>query len=211
MGEASARRRATIHARPSRLRLFVPGLIASTVAVDAVSKWLARGLLPVGATRPVPETTLRFVLVYNSGFVRINGHVIPMPVSLTITIIGIAVVLWMIARTRSAARHYAMALSIMVGGGIANLLDLILRGTVTDFIVLRVLGYRFGIFNLADVAIFFGGLLFLFMRTRDGIREEGWRRALFSFSFSPDALLLPPSMRPAEQLRTPDSSSGTER
>ncbi len=99
----------------------------------------------------------------------------------------------------------------MVGGGIANLLDLLLHGSVTDFIVLRVLGYRFGIFNLADIAIVFGGLLFLFLRIRDGIREEGWRRALFSFSLSPDVLLLPPSMRPAKRPSTPPPTSGPGR
>lgn len=44
-----------------------------------------------------------------------------------------------------------IALACLLGGGIGNLIDRILYGAVTDYI--RILPFRFPIFNLADIAI----------------------------------------------------------
>jgi signal peptidase II len=52
----------------------------------------------------------------------------------------------------------------VTGGGLSNLLDRILHhGGVTDFVILGSGGLRTGIFNLADVAIFLGSVLFGFL------------------------------------------------
>jgi len=53
----------------------------------------------------------------------------------------------------------ALGLTLVAAGGVSNLIDRLLRGSVTDFMNLGVGALRTGIFNVADVAIVVGALL----------------------------------------------------
>lgn len=56
---------------------------------------------------------------------------------------------------------YSIAIIMMISGGIGNLIDRILFGEVTDFLVLIIFGkHLFGIFNIADVFLVVGMILF---------------------------------------------------
>jgi signal peptidase II len=60
-----------------------------------------------------------------------------------------------------------IALSLVLGGGVSNLIDRLSHaGAVIDFMNLGIGGLRTGIFNVADVAIFGGVGLFLWGRLR---------------------------------------------
>lgn len=53
-------------------------------------------------------------------------------------------------------------LCFVIGGGIGNLYDRIVHGSVTDFLHISVGVFRTGIFNMADVSIMLGmGIIFL--------------------------------------------------
>lgn len=66
-----------------------------------------------------------------------------------------------------------MGLILAVGGGIGNLIDRIAHGAVVDFVSLGIGPLRTGIFNLADVAITIGLLLFLAAGARETESEPG--------------------------------------
>jgi signal peptidase II len=69
---------------------------------------------------------------------------------------------WLLFRSPSASRAQALAFGLIAGGGLANWLDRVGGdGSVTDFVSLGFGGLRTGIFNVADVAIVAGLLLFL--------------------------------------------------
>ena len=51
------------------------------------------------------------------------------------------------------------AYGLLLGGILGNLLDRIIRGYVTDYVSLNIVGYHFPIFNLADVCITLGVIL----------------------------------------------------
>ena len=69
---------------------------------------------------------------------------------------------WLLFRSPSVSRAHALAFGLIVGGGLANWLDRVRGdGTVTDFVSLGVGPLRTGIFNVADVAIVAGLLLFV--------------------------------------------------
>jgi signal peptidase II len=55
-----------------------------------------------------------------------------------------------------------IALSLLVGGALGNALDRMVYGAVVDFVSLHAFGWRWYVFNLADVAIVAGviGLLY---------------------------------------------------
>lgn len=60
-----------------------------------------------------------------------------------------------------------VALSLVLGGGISNLLDRVFKGgVVVDFMVIGIGDFRTGIFNIADVAIVTGAVLFILSNTR---------------------------------------------
>lgn len=60
-----------------------------------------------------------------------------------------------------------LGMILAVGGGIGNLIDRIAHGAVVDFVSLGIGPLRTGIFNLADVAITAGLLLFLAAGARE--------------------------------------------
>lgn len=55
-----------------------------------------------------------------------------------------------------------VGMSLIVGGGIGNLIDRIAYGSVVDFMNISIGGLRTGIFNFADVAVSTGLILLLF-------------------------------------------------
>lgn len=61
-----------------------------------------------------------------------------------------------------------ISFGIMLGGVCGNLIDRIIRGGVIDYLSFEFFSYQFPIFNLADVAIVVGVLLFII----DGIMEK---------------------------------------
>lgn len=54
-----------------------------------------------------------------------------------------------------------IAFALVIGGSLGNLIDRIIRGSVVDFIDIKIFSYNFPIFNLADTFITIGVLLLL--------------------------------------------------
>ena len=76
---------------------------------------------------------------------------------------------WLLFRSPSVSRAQALAFGLIGGGGLANWLDRVRGdGSVTDFVSLGLGPLRTGIFNVADVAIVAGLLLFLFVGATSG-------------------------------------------
>jgi signal peptidase II len=68
---------------------------------------------------------------------------------------------WVLFRERKLDRTTAFSLSIIVGGGIGNLIDRATRANhgVVDFLNMGIGNFRTGIFNVADMAIMLGVIL----------------------------------------------------
>jgi len=59
-----------------------------------------------------------------------------------------------------------IAFSFIIGGGIGNLIDRILYGSVTDFFWIKAGILKTGIFNMADVSVTVGTVLILYISFR---------------------------------------------
>ncbi len=147
-----------MHALTGRL-----GLALLVLAVDQATKLWAAGTLDYG----MPVTVLPFfnlTLVHNTGaafsfladaggWQRIFFIVVSGVVSLVL-----AAWLWRLPRD---ARLLGIALALVLGGALGNLVDRVAYGYVIDFLDFHAAGWHWPAFNVADSAISCGVVLLL--------------------------------------------------
>lgn len=149
-------------------------VVAACLVVDQVTKTIASNALAGRPSKVFFGGILRLGYVENPGAFLSLGASLPETVRLVvfIALVGVALVaalvfaLWPGKTTRAQA----LALALVAGGGLSNLIDRLLhQGRVIDYMNLGLGPVRTGIFNVADVAIT-GALVFLLL--------EGliWRR-----------------------------------
>jgi signal peptidase II len=92
-----------------------------------------------------------------------------------LSIIGFAAVggmLWMLKKSRADQKILHWALALVAGGAVGNLIDRIVDGVVTDFILWHYHDKRWPVFNIADVVLVVGvGLMFIDIQ-KEGKREK---------------------------------------
>ncbi|MBV8200326.1 MAG: signal peptidase II, partial [Acidobacteria bacterium] len=158
-GEAAAMTRAV------RLALVAAVLLCS-VGCDQVAKTLARVSLAASPPVSLLDDCVRFELAQNRGAFLSLGEGLPGAARylLFVVLVGGALVLTLVftLRLRGACPVQLVALSLLTGGGLGNLIDrLVHDGAVVDFVSIGVGALRTGIFNLADAAITLGFILLL--------------------------------------------------
>jgi signal peptidase II len=81
---------------------------------------------------------------------------------LILPIIVLGYVIYYIIITKELDRLSLIAFCCIVGGGIANVFDRIVRGEVTDFFFINLGGvFKTGIFNIADLSVTTGMIMLL--------------------------------------------------
>jgi signal peptidase II len=139
------------------------------VGCDQVSKSAARTLLASGNTQSLFADSLRLQLVQNPGSFLSLGASLPEQTRFALFTGAVAVVLIGLVCVALFARRLGpglfIALAMVAGGGISNLIDrLLFDGRVTDFLNIGIGSLRTGIFNVADMAILAGAILLLLHR-----------------------------------------------
>jgi len=153
-------------ARARRATLAVFFAVGGAVVVlDQVTKHLAATRLVPGISMPILDDTLLFTLVRNRGaaFGLLQGNV---PFLVIASIAAIAVVLYALYVLPPERRRDRLALGLVGGGALGNLVDRVRLGEVVDFIdVGWGKHYRWPTFNVADSAVTIGvALMFLWVR-----------------------------------------------
>ena len=140
--------------------LLISGVV---VILDQITKYVAVAALTGKA--PVEVTSFfNLVLIYNRGaaFSFLAG----MSGWQREFFIGIALIasVWIIYLLRRYPQQllFCLALSLVLGGAIGNVIDRIRWGAVADFLDFHLAGWHWPAFNLADSAIVIGvGILLL--------------------------------------------------
>lgn len=145
---------------------FLLIIVALNLGCDQFSKVIARKNI-----EPYEQITIikdRFILtkVENTGAFLSAGSNLPDFVRIAVlTVLPILVLgygLWFLYSNKHLPRLMQIGICFLVGGGIGNIYDRIVYGSVTDFLFMDFVLFRTGIFNLADVSIMIGiGLLLL--------------------------------------------------
>ena len=139
------------------------GLAAVLVGLDQATKWIAVNALAFGERVPVIPGFFDFTLVYNRGaaFSFLAGAGGWQRWFFTgIGIVAAVFIVWMLAR-HGSQRLFALALSLILGGAIGNVIDRVWQGKVTDFVLLYWRDWHWPAFNVADMAITCGAALLI--------------------------------------------------
>jgi len=143
---------------------FLRSLAIATIILllDQLSKWSALSNLQLGVPEPVlpfmnwllllnPGAAFSF-LAQGSGWQR-----------WFFTIVGLVAcvyIVWLLLKSQND-KILCVALSLILGGALGNVLDRIMYGAVVDFIDLHYANWHWPAFNIADSAICIGAALII--------------------------------------------------
>ena len=139
-------------------------LVVTTIGCDRVTKHLATTNLAGMPRQSYFADTLRLEYAENTGAFLSLGAGLPAWVRTSLFTVGVGIALTLIALAVFKRRWVGLAFvgaTLMWAGGVSNLVDRLVRGSVVDFMNVGVGSLRTGIFNVADVAIMVGAALFV--------------------------------------------------
>jgi signal peptidase II len=134
---------------------------AVVVVLDQTSKWMALKHLVRHVEVPLLPF-LNLTLVYNTGaaFGFLSGASGWQNVFfIVVAIVASAIVVVMLRKLGTRDTQLAVALTLVLGGAIGNLIDRLVYGYVIDYIDFYIGSWHFWTFNVADSAITVGAIL----------------------------------------------------
>ena len=142
-------------------------LAAAIIALDQITKWVILGVLHPGESIYVAPF-FNWVLAYNTGaafsFLSDAGGW----QRWFFTALALGVAAWIVALLRRHASDFrlSLALTLILGGALGNVIDRVRFGAVVDFVQWHAFGYYWPAFNVADSAITIGAVLLALAVTR---------------------------------------------
>ena len=138
-------------------------LAGLVVILDQLSKWLVLSSIELGQTIYVAPFW-NWVLTYNPGAAFSFLADQPGWQRWLFTVLALAVSGWIALELRRHPEQklLSLALALIMGGALGNVIDRVRFGAVVDFIQWHVAGYYWPAFNVADSAISVGAVLLVF-------------------------------------------------
>lgn len=156
------------------MTVILIAIIAGVIGLDQLTKWLAVVYLQGEASFPLWKEVLHFTYVENTGmaFGMLKDHRWVFMVFSTVAIVGLLIYLF---RFRPEGRWMQIAMAMIVGGGIGNMIDRIFLGYVVDFIDFTLI--NFAVFNIADSFVCVGAGIMILCLVIDLVKEIKQERA----------------------------------
>lgn len=141
---------------------------AVLVGVDQlIKRWATVVLLPKTAMTLIPGVLeLRYFLNDGMAFSMLAGKQKLLIAATSLMLLG---VLWMLF-ARKLTPLERVAWTLVLGGGIGNLIDRVLNGEVVDYI--NLLFMRFAVFNFADICVCVGVALWVLVIFLDEVHAD---------------------------------------
>jgi len=150
---------------PRRYSLLL-GVGSLVVLIDQITKiWVDR-TMQYGESRPILDGFLDLHYIRNAGaafgFLSGSHSDFRIPFFILVSSIAIGIILFLFYKLEDHEVMMPLALSLVLGGAIGNLIDRIRLGEVIDFILVHYKAFLWPAFNVADIGISVGvGLLVL--------------------------------------------------
>ena len=148
-----------------KLLLWIGSL---SILADQLTKYWARANFSDGPSVFI-EGYWDFVLAWNKGsafsmFENLgNGRIFLSIVAL----IAIGAIISMVHKAEDNQTGFVVALSLMAGGAIGNVIDRMYFGKVTDFVLWKYKEHQWPVFNVADIALVVAVGLFILVAIKD--------------------------------------------
>ena len=144
--------------------LWLAGVL---ILLDQISKWVVLGSLHPGETRYVTPFW-NWVLTFNPGAAFSFLSDASGWQRWFFTLLALGVSGWIVVMLRQHRNEFrlSLALTLVLGGAVGNVIDRLRFGAVVDFIQWHIAGYYWPAFNLADSAICLGAALLLLDQLR---------------------------------------------
>ena len=143
--------------------------ILVVVILDQASKFVVQHMMEVGQSIAVIDSIFHFTYILNSGaaFGLLANRTLFFVVTTVIVVVGLLIYSY---RSKKGGLQ-SLALGLLLGGAVGNLLDRLRFGHVVDFIDFRI----WPVFNIADIAIVLGSILLIYallMQDREKSEEK---------------------------------------
>ena len=172
-----------ISINPCKAALYV-GVLLLVVILDQISKLLIVNHFELGESLPIIKNVLHFTYILNEGaaFGMLADHRWIFLILSTVSVLGITA--YLILRSKKIGVLWGIALGMISGGGIGNMIDRIWNGevfgsgAVIDFIDFCAFPELWSwIFNVADAAVCVGAALIFLAVIVDEIKEARNKKA----------------------------------
>ncbi|HEX2777667.1 MAG TPA: signal peptidase II [Candidatus Acidoferrales bacterium] len=146
-------------------------LTLAALLADQVSKHMVERFMPVGSIRVLVPSVLSLVHTSNPGvaFGLLADSSTPWlaPMLIAFSVAVIAMLVWLLVSGRAGGKLAQCGLALILGGAAGNVLDRVMRRSVTDFIDFYIGTHHWYTFNIADSAIVVGAGLVILELFRD--------------------------------------------
>jgi signal peptidase II len=146
--------------------LIILTILSSNIGCDQISKNIVRQQVDYNEQVSLINNFLTLTKIENTGAFLSLGQSLPQPIkSLLLTILPLLVLglafIYLLTK-KNLSNLTIIAICFIVGGGIGNIYDRLIYGSVTDFLHIDFIIFQTGIFNMADVSIMTGTFIVLF-------------------------------------------------
>ena len=140
-------------------------ILSSNIGCDQISKNIVRQRIEYNEQIGLIKNYLTLTKIENKGAFLSLGNSLPQPLkSLLLTILPLAILgfaLIYLLTKNNLSTLTIFGICCVVGGGVGNIYDRIVYGSVTDFLHIDFIVFQTGIFNMADVSIMTGMFIIL--------------------------------------------------
>ena len=146
--------------------LLITILVFLSIAFDQISKIWVRNNFESYSEKSIIGDVFTLIKVENTGaFLGMGSELSEIPRILLLIILPVIVLISITFYTyidKTLDKLSIIGFSLIIGGGIANIFDRIVFGSVTDFLYINLGGiFKTGIFNIADLSVTTGMILIL--------------------------------------------------
>lgn len=141
------------------------------IILDQLTKIIVMNNLDIGKEIVVIPNFFSLMYITNTGaaFSSLRNHT---TLLIIITIFCIALINSMITKENYKYKLSVLSLGILFGGMIGNLIDRVFYKNVIDFLAFTLINYKAPVFNVADICITCGVIIYIAINIYDEIIEK---------------------------------------
>jgi signal peptidase II len=157
--------------------LLIAFILLANIGCDQISKKIVRNTINEFDRIEVIKNHFTILKIENTGAFLSWGESLASPIKFIllsiVPVCALCLGLIFLFTKKTLSAYPVVGLCFMIGGGLGNLFDRVVYGSVTDFLHIDFGFFQTGVFNMADLSIM-TGMLILLLNTRH-LDEISWK------------------------------------